>query len=37
MKEKNLTKYSELEAFYSNKLLEIASNLNKKVTVWQGY
>ena len=36
MQQMQFTKYSQLEAYYSEKLLKIASDLNKKVTVWQG-
>ncbi len=36
MKTMKYTNYSQLEAFYSAKLLGIAFDLNKKVTVWQG-
>jgi hexosaminidase len=35
MASKNYTSYHQLEAYYSNRLLEIAKVLNKKVTVWQ--
>ena len=35
MKEKNFTEYHELEAFYSEKVLNIAKDLGKKTTVWQ--
>jgi hypothetical protein len=36
MKEMNFTQYSELEAFYSSNILQIAQDLEKKVTIWQG-
>jgi hypothetical protein len=32
----NFTEYHQLEAYYTNKLLNITKNLNKKATVWQG-
>jgi hypothetical protein len=32
----NFTQYNELEAFYSNNILQIAQDLEKKVTIWQG-
>jgi hexosaminidase len=35
MLENGFTKYNQLEAYYSAKLLGIAKKLNKKVTVWQ--
>ncbi len=31
----NFTEYHQLEAYYSTRLLQIAKDLNKKVTVWQ--
>ena len=31
----NFTEYHPLEAYYSTRLLQIAKDLNKKVTVWQ--
>jgi hypothetical protein len=31
----NFTEYHQLEAYYTNRLLKIAKDLNKKVTVWQ--
>jgi hypothetical protein len=35
MKIMNFTEYHQLEAYYSKRLLQIAKDLNKKVTVWQ--
>lgn len=35
MKEMNFKQYSELEAFYSSNILQIAHDLKKKVTIWQ--
>ncbi|RNA39192.1 beta-hexosaminidase subunit beta [Brachionus plicatilis] len=35
MAERNMTDYHQLEAYYSSKILQIAKDLNKKVTVWQ--
>ncbi len=31
----NFTEYHQLEAYYSTRLLQLAKDLNKKVTVWQ--
>lgn len=36
MNKMNFTDYHHLQAYYSSKLLKIAKELNKKVTVWQG-
>jgi hypothetical protein len=36
MSKMNFKEYNQLEAYYSTKLLSIAKNLDKKVTVWQG-
>ena len=35
MRKMNFTEYNQLEAYYSERLLKIAKELNKKVTVWQ--
>lgn len=35
MVQRNMTDYHQLEAYYSSKILQIAKDLNKKVTVWQ--
>ena len=32
----NFTQYNQLQAYYSEKILQIAKELNKKATVWQG-
>ena len=36
MAQMNFTEYHQLEAFYSEKVLNIAKDLNKKSIVWQG-
>ena len=36
MTQMNYTDYHQLEAYYSTRTLNIAKDLNKKVTVWQG-
>jgi hypothetical protein len=35
MQQMNFTDYHQLEGYYSSKMLQIAKDLNKKVTVWQ--
>lgn len=35
MSKMNFTEYNQLEAYYTNRLLNITKSLNKKVTVWQ--
>ncbi len=35
MTKMNFTEYNQLEAYYTNRLLNITKSLNKKVTVWQ--
>jgi hypothetical protein len=36
MQKQGFTQYNQLEAYYSQKLLNIVKGLNKKATVWQG-
>lgn len=36
MKKNNMTEFHQLEAYYSSKILNIAKEINKKATVWQG-
>jgi hypothetical protein len=33
----NFTQYNQLQSYYSEKILKIAKELNKKATVWQGF
>ena len=30
-----MTEYSELQAYYSSRLVQLVKDLNRKVTVWQ--
>jgi hypothetical protein len=32
----NFSTYHHLEAYYSNKILQLAKKIGKKATVWQG-
>jgi hypothetical protein len=36
MTKMNYSNYNQLEAYYTNRLLNITRSLEKKVTVWQG-
>ena len=36
MEKMNFSHYHQLEAYYSKRVLQIAQDLKKKVTVWQG-
>lgn len=36
MEKMNFSQYHQLEAYYSKRVLQIAQDLKKKVTVWQG-